>query len=100
MYPDAVTACRRHNEANALVQIHPTIVELIGDAIDLHADGAGGFTRDGFETDADCGTFCSMGCAVGARCSSDGDCISGMCGLPCMSDAPYGCIGNDYDTCR
>jgi hypothetical protein len=39
-------------------------------------------TKDGFETDLDCGGNCTD-CALGLRCFEDEDCASGHCGPPC-----------------
>ncbi|MDH5494006.1 MAG: fibrinogen-like YCDxxxxGGGW domain-containing protein, partial [Myxococcales bacterium] len=36
-------------------------------------------TRNGFETDVDCGGSCPAGCPAGAGCARNGDCEGGLC---------------------
>ena len=49
-----------------------------GVCLDSCADGS----KDGHETDLDCGGICATKCGLGKRCLVDGDCATGTCGLP------------------
>jgi hypothetical protein len=53
--------------------------------------------RDGLETEVDCGGGCP-GCAIGQRCYFGTDCASGECGVPCVSDDPWDCLGDAFNT--
>jgi hypothetical protein len=52
------------------------------DATGTCVDGCGDGTKDGHETDVDCGGICSTACAAGKACAVGADCSSGTCGVP------------------
>lgn len=47
-------------------------------------------TKNGLETDVDCGSACGKKCAEGANCLQDSDCAAGMCAVKEIEVLPTG----------